>query len=190
MDGSLVKGIDFKYSLSKMVLESITHDKENHRADFLIFITKLIRPLHKDIMLLGEPEKVEEKDVFVTIYGLKTLWTPDYLYKRAVEDAIRGQYLDLDPFDQVRSKPFSSPTEVQVYHNASFELSRNFSYNQTSRQVSRMDSFDTYLTRVENMVSKMAKGVRDFLHISRVGHEFVSDPYEDDEDYTQPRAQP
>lgn len=56
----------------------------------------------------------------ITISGVKKLWTLDFLYKKAVEEALRGYPLVANLFEHVRSNPLSTPTDVQIYHNASF----------------------------------------------------------------------
>lgn len=62
-----MKGRDFQYSLPKTLIDSISQAKDSHRVDLPIFITRLIQSLHKDFVLLGELEKVEEKGMLTLV---------------------------------------------------------------------------------------------------------------------------
>lgn len=53
-----MKNREFHYSLPKTLIDSILHAKDNNRANLPVFIPRLIRTLHMDIVLLGELEKV------------------------------------------------------------------------------------------------------------------------------------
>lgn len=68
----------------------------------------------------------------VTVSGVKMLWTQDLVYRRRVEDAIKGYPLQVDPFDQVRAMPFTLSLEVHAYQNATFKITRDFIRGQTS----------------------------------------------------------
>lgn len=58
-DGSCVRGIDFAYSIPKMIIDSIAHAKDNRRANLPVFIKRLIRSFYEGIQLIGDLEAVE-----------------------------------------------------------------------------------------------------------------------------------
>lgn len=48
------------------------------------------------------------------------LWTPDFVYKMRVEEAIEVYRFDADPFDILRDMPFTTVVDTQAYHNTTF----------------------------------------------------------------------
>lgn len=122
-DGIFVRGTDFTYSIPKMIIDSITHAKDHFRDDLPVFITKLIRPLDEKIRLIGDPEVIKEKPMSLTMSGVKRLWTNDFAYKKAVDEAIRGYPLEADP---IKGYAFFTTVEAYTYHNASFEITKDF----------------------------------------------------------------
>lgn len=115
-DGTLFCRINFHYSIPKMRLESISHANDHSRTDLLVFITKLNRLLDGRIVLLGDPEVIKEKPISVIVSGVKKLWTPDFVYKRRVEEVIRGYTIEDDPIDTVRAMLYCTNVKALAYH--------------------------------------------------------------------------
>lgn len=125
-DGTIFHHEDFQYSIPMMFMKSIIHAKGTLWADLPVFVTQLIWSLNERTVLKGEPVKLEERTMYMTVSGVKRLWTPHSLYMRRMEDAVRGYPIQQDPFDDVRPLPYTTFAKPQEYHNASFDLSRDF----------------------------------------------------------------